>query len=64
MQRIYLIVTATVFTLIVAAHVAKAIAEGASVATDPVFLLLTAAVLGLAIWGWMLVFRTKGTPGS
>ena len=54
-MKAYLITTGTVFTLITLAHVARAFAEGRSLATDPVFNLLTILSASLAVWAWRLL---------
>jgi hypothetical protein len=44
-----------VFALVVAAHIWRAVAEGAALAKNPVFLLTTAAAAGLVVWAWWVV---------
>jgi len=56
-MKAYLITTGTVFGLIVAAHIWRAVAEGAHVARDPVFVLLTLAAAALSLWAWRLLTR-------
>jgi hypothetical protein len=58
-MKAYLITTGTVFALIVLAHLWRAFAEGAHMATDPWFVLLTLAVAGLSVWAWCLLARSS-----
>ena len=49
------LVTGVVFALITAAHVARIVAEGARLAKEPVFVLLTLLAASLTAWaGWLL----------
>ena len=49
-MKAYVISTCTVFGLIVAAHIWRAIAEGPAVAKDPFFLLMTIAAATFCLW--------------
>jgi hypothetical protein len=51
-MKAYVITSGTVFALVVAAHVWRAIAEGVSQTRNPVFILTTAAALALVLWAW------------
>ena len=54
-MKAYVISTCTVFGLIVAAHIWRAIAEGPAVAKDPFFLLMTIAAATFCLWAlWVL----------
>lgn len=54
-MKAYLITTSLIFGLIALAHVIRVIDEGSHLATDPWFLLLTAAAALLCAWGvWLL----------
>jgi len=55
--KAYLISTGTIFTLIAAAHLWRISVEGRHLATEPLFLLLTAAAAGMAVWAWRLLKR-------
>jgi hypothetical protein len=55
-MKAFLITTGTVFGLITLVHIARAFAEGAGVAKDPVFVLLTLLAAGLSAWAWRLVW--------
>jgi hypothetical protein len=56
-MKIYLIITAAIFGLIVVAHVWRAIAEGPNLATDPVFIVLTLASAALCLSAVRLLWR-------
>jgi len=56
-MKAYLITTGTVFGLITVAHIWRAVAEGAHMAKDPVFVLLTVATAALSFWAWRLLAR-------
>ena len=57
-MRLYVIVTGVIFALVVIAHVARMIAEDASLASDPVYLLITACAAGLSLWSWLVLRRS------
>lgn len=57
----YLVVTAALFGLITLAHVARMLDEGAGLARDPWYLLLTAAAAALCIWALRLL-RLRRRP--
>ncbi len=54
-MKAYVITTGTVFALIFAAHIWRAVAEGPALAKNPIFVLLTAAAAALALWAWRAV---------
>ena len=54
-MKAYLITTGTVFTLVTAAHVWRAISESAALARDPWFILLTVLAAALSVWAWRLL---------
>jgi hypothetical protein len=56
-MKAYLIITGTVFALIVLAHIWRISLEGARLAADPWFELLTVAAAGLSAWAWVLLRR-------
>ena len=58
-MKAYLITTGTVFALITLAHLARILAEGARLATDPLFMLLTMATAALSVWAWRLLSRSS-----
>jgi hypothetical protein len=62
-MRLYVIVTGIIFALVVIAHAARMITEDAKLASDPIYLLITACAAGLSLWSW-LVLRRSRSPGS
>ena len=54
-MKAYLITTAIIFGLITVAHVWRAVVEGSHLATDPVFILLTALSTALCVWACRLL---------
>jgi hypothetical protein len=58
-MKAYLAVTGTLFGLITLAHVWRVIAESASLATDPWFILLTALSAALCAWACRLLLTTR-----
>lgn len=62
-MRLYIAVTGVTFALLVVAHLARMIMESSALATDPVYLLITATSAGLSIWAW-IVFRGSRPPGQ
>ena len=59
-MRTYVITTGVTFGLITLAHVARAFLEGARVATDPWFVLLTFATAAMTVWAWRLARVNRG----
>jgi hypothetical protein len=57
----YLVVTGVLFGLITLAHIARMIDEGAGVARDPWYLLLTVAAAALCVWAFRLL-RLRRRP--
>jgi len=57
--KAYLITTGTVFGLIFLAHAARVVVEGPRLATEPMFILLTALAAALSIWAWRLLSRSS-----
>lgn len=54
-MRLYVIVTGVLFALLAIAHVARMITEDPGLASDPIYLLITACAAGLSVWsGWLL----------
>jgi hypothetical protein len=54
-MKAYIVTTGVIFGLIVVAHVWRVVEEGPQLASDPVYLLLTAAAAGLSGWAWRLL---------
>jgi len=59
-MRAYIIVTGTIFGLVVIAHIARMIVESHALATDPAYLGITLLAAGLAAWAVRLA--TKRAP--
>jgi hypothetical protein len=57
-MKAYLIITGTVFGLIVLAHIWRVLAEDRHLATDPLFVLLTILAAALSLWAWRLLGRS------
>jgi hypothetical protein len=53
--KAYAITTGTVFALIFAAHLWRAVVTGPALAKNPTFLLTTAAAAALVLWAWRVV---------
>ena len=54
-MKAYVMTTGVVFGLITAAHVARVIAEGPRLATEPAFVLLTIVSTALCVWACRLL---------
>lgn len=61
-MRAYVLTTGIIFALIVAAHVARMVAESATLARDPVYLLITLVAGGLSGWALVLLRRAPAPP--
>jgi hypothetical protein len=59
-MKAYVMTTGAIFGLIVLAHVARVVAEGPRLATDPFFVLLTVLAAALCVWA----VRLLGTARS
>ena len=58
-MRLYVMVTGIIFAFVVIAHVARMIIEDASLATEPIYLLVTACAAGLSVWSWIVLRRSR-----
>jgi hypothetical protein len=54
-MRVYVITTGTVFGLLALAHLWRIMVEGAHLATNPWYALITVAAGALCFWAWRLV---------
>jgi hypothetical protein len=54
-MRAYVMTTGILFGLIAVAHVWRVFEEGAGLAADPFFILLTVAAAALCLWAWRLI---------
>ncbi len=57
-MRGYVMTTGSVFGLIVMAHLWRVIEEGVHLATDPIYILITAVAAALCLWAWRLLRLT------
>ena len=53
-MKAYVVTTGLVFVLIVAAHIARIVAEGPRLLKEPTFVLTSTLSIGLATWAWRL----------
>ena len=56
-MKAYLITTGVIFGLVALAHIWRMVGGEASLAKDPVFILLTVTAVGLSLWAWLLLKR-------
>ena len=54
-MKTYVRITGVIFGLITVAHLLRIVAEWPHLATEPVYLLLTAATALLCLWSWRLL---------
>lgn len=59
-MKAYLITTGTVFGLITLAHLARIVAEGSRLMTEPLFLVLTVLSAALCFWAFRLLRSSHG----
>jgi hypothetical protein len=57
-MKAYVTTTGVVFGLLTAAHIWRVIEEGSHLATDPWFVLTTAAAAALSLWAWLVLKRS------
>lgn len=58
-MKAYLVTTGVIFGLITIAHIARAFFEGARVATDPFYILLTLLAAAMCAWAFVLLKRSS-----
>ena len=58
-MKAYVITSATLFGLITVAHLLRIVMEGARLATEPVYILLTLLSAALSVWGWYVLRRSS-----
>jgi hypothetical protein len=51
----YVTTTGIIFGLLALAHLWRVVEEGAHLATDPWYALITLVAAGLALWAWRLI---------
>jgi hypothetical protein len=56
-MRAYVITTGVLFALILAAHVARLVAEGAGLLREPIFIATSIVSLGVAAWAVAILRR-------
>jgi Na+/proline symporter len=56
-MRTYVMLTGTIFGLLVVAHIWRMFAESASLATDPWYIVITLAAASLCVWALRLLRR-------
>ena len=54
-MKAYVMTTGAIFGLITVAHVWRAFEEGARLATEPWYVLITLAAAALCFWAWRLL---------
>ncbi len=54
-MKAYVITSGVIFGLLTIAHIVRIVMENRHLATEPVFLLITLACAGLAIWAALVV---------
>ena len=62
-MKAYLVTTGVAFALVVVAHLARLLDEGAHLMKEPVFLATSLAALGVCAWA-VVLFRKLARPGS
>jgi uncharacterized membrane protein len=60
-MKVYVTMTGILFGVITIAHVLRMIEEGADLATNPWYLLITVIAAALCLWAWRLL-RRSGRP--
>jgi hypothetical protein len=58
-MKAYVLITGFAFVLIVAAHVARIIAEGPHLLIEPMFLFTSVLSIGFSVWAWRLFCRLR-----
>ena len=57
----YVLISGIVFCLVVIAHVARVLAEGAELLKEPAFLFTSLLSIALAVWAWRLFRQLAGS---
>ena len=58
-MKAYLITTGALFGVLTLVHLLRILVEDPHLATDPVYVLITAAAAALCIWAWRLLRPSK-----
>jgi len=56
-MRTYVVTTGILFGLVTGAHLLRMVSESRALATDPGYLILTAAAAALCAWACVLIIR-------
>jgi hypothetical protein len=56
-MKAYVMTTGAVFGLLTLAHIWRVIEEGAHLAKQPWYVLITVATAALSLWAWRLLWR-------
>lgn len=62
-MKAYIVTTGTIFGLLTVAHVWRVVEEGAHLATEPSFAIMTLLSAALCVWAWR-VFRISTRPSQ
>jgi len=54
-MKAYVMTTGALFGLLTFVHILRIIEEGSHLATDPWYILITAAAAALCVWAWRLL---------
>jgi hypothetical protein len=60
-MKAYIMTTGSVFGLITIAHILRIIEEGPHLLTEPLWVILTLAAAGMALWAWRLLWKSAPT---
>ena len=60
-MKAYIMTTGSVFGLITIAHILRIIEEGPHLLTEPLWIILTLAAAGMAVWAWRLLWNSAPT---
>jgi hypothetical protein len=61
-MKSYVMTTGSLFGLLVLVHVWRIVEEGTHLATDPWYILVTAASGGFCVWAWRLLRLMSRQP--
>jgi hypothetical protein len=55
--RCYVIASAVIFALMLLAHIARVLAEGTNILSEPIIVVTSAISLGMVLWALVLLIR-------
>ncbi len=61
-MKAYVVTTGVIFGLLVVMHVWRALAEGMSLAREPIFIAFTLVSAALSAWACGLILRSRRAP--